>query len=140
MKQEEQVSFGEALADAMIFLVPVAIFIGLFAMRFQYAQEMAKELSHQLSTEQGHIIGTVAEIETWEEENFESKKGNMTVTLEIRDRTRLTFTDGRSKELLGIPKEEVPKDKEVAVTFAAYNVLLEIMDADEYRSREGDGN
>jgi hypothetical protein len=60
----------------------------------------------------------------------------MTLTLDITDRTRITFEDGRSKELLGMPKDSVPKDKDVVVIWAKYDLLLEIVDAEEYKKRE----
>lgn len=140
MRDEERLSPLEALAEAMFFLFILAIPIGMFALKFQQAQTMATELSQELSTEKGHIFGTIEEIETWEEGDYKSKVGGMTLTLQIKDRTRFTFKDGRSKEVLGIPETEVPKDKEVAVTWAAHGVLREVIDAEEYRSREGDGN
>lgn len=140
MDDEERPNFGEAVAEAFLFvMLPIVIIGGTFALKYNYAVEKAEQIRKAITTQQGYVIGTVEKVETWEEENFTHKEGNMTLTLEITDRTRVTFTDGRTKELLGMPKEAIPTDKEVAITWAQYNILLEVMDAHDFRERQKKG-
>lgn len=135
-----EASVGEASADAIGFLLfpllMIAVFVGLFMLRMEQAKEIVKDLKHNLETPAGHLTGRVKTVETWKAEKFVDKQGDMTLTLDITDRTRITFEDGRSKELLGIPKEAVPKDKDIVIIWAKYDILLEVVDAEEYKKRE----
>jgi hypothetical protein len=137
---EKQESAAEAFADAigcLIFpLLMIAVFVGIFMLRVEQVKQIAKDLKHDMTTPAGHLTGRVKTVETWKAENFTEKQGDMTLTLDITDRTRITFEDGRSKELLGMPKDAVPKDKDVVVVWAKYDLLLEIVDAEEYKKRE----
>lgn len=138
MSQKE--SPGEAFADAvgmMLFpLLIITIFGLIFMLRVEQAKELVKDLQHDMTTPSGHLTGRVKTVETWKAEKFVDKQGDMTLTLDITDRTRITFEDGRSKELLGMPKEAVPKDKDVVIIWAKYDLLLEVVDAEEYKKRE----
>lgn len=137
---EQKESPAEAFADAigcLLFpLLMIGIFVGVFMLRMEQAKHIVEDLQHDLTTEQGHLVGRVKTVETWKAERFVEKQGNMTLTLDITDRTRITFEDGRSKEFLGMPKEAVPKDKDVVIIWAKYDVLLEVVDAEEYKKRE----
>jgi hypothetical protein len=137
-RQEE--SPAEAFADAIgmvaKLILTFGVIGGIFYLRVTTLQNAAKEFQEEVGKPIGHLIGRVDKVETWTEDKFTTKEGGLQVTLEITDRTRITFDDGRSKEFLGIPKETVPTDKDVAVVWTKYNILIEIVDAEEYKGRE----
>lgn len=137
-KQQETV--GQKIAEgigcgAMIALVVMG-FIAMCTFQIESAKQIAKDLQNDLTTERGVVFGKVQKVETWKDEKFVHKEGRMTVTLDITDRCRVTFTDGRSKEMIGMPKNPIPTDKEVAVTWAKYDLFLDAVDAEEYRKKK----
>lgn len=140
MDEQQKESPGAAIADAlgclMIPLLMVGIFALFFMLRVEQAKQIAQDYHKDLTTPAGHVIGKVKSVETWQTEKFVHKEGNLTLTLPITDRCKITFVDGRSKEFLGMPKEAVPTDKEVAIVWARFDLLLEVVDAEEFKKRE----
>lgn len=136
---EKQESPLDAVADGlgclMMMLLIVGVFVGMFFLRIEQAKQIAKDLQHDMTTRHGYVIGRVKSVETWKAEKFVHKEGDMTLTLDVTDRCRVTFEDGRTKELLGMPKEPIPTDKDVAITWAKYDLFLEAVDAEEFKKR-----
>jgi len=124
---EETDSIGCLLWLPILFIF---ISLGIF---FLHA-EQAKQITKDMTTPVGHLTGRVKTVETWKADKFTEEQGNL--TSEITDRTRITFEDGRSKEFIGIPKDTVPKDKDVAVVWAKFDFLLEILPVEEYNKRK----
>jgi len=131
-------AFADAIGCLLFPLLMIAIFVGMFMFRVEQVKEVAKDYSEKMTTPKGHMIGRVKSVETWKDEKFVEKQGNVTITLNITDRTRVVFEDGRSKELLGVPKEAIPKDKDVVIIWAEYDLLLEVLDAEEFKKREAE--
>lgn len=113
----------------------VAIVGVVFALRIGIVLNTAEKYQKDMTTSHGHVIGKVKTVESWRIEPVSHKEGSLTITLDYKDRTKITFEDGRSKELLGLPKEPIPTDKEVAVIWAKYDIFLEAVDAEEFRKR-----
>lgn len=135
-QQNNQGSVADGFGTAAFVLAILGIVFLVFLLRVETAKKLAEDYTKDLTTPRGHLIGKVAKVETWKAEPFQHKENGGTLTLEITDRCRITFTDGRSKELVGMPKETVPTDKEVAVVWARFDILLEIVDAEEFKKRE----
>lgn len=135
MAEEQKPNFGEALGAALFAVCIIAIIGCIFMLKIEGAKEMAKEYQKALSTPYGHAIGKVKSVETWKAEKFVHKEGNATLTLDITDRCKVTFEDGRTKEMLGMPKEAIPTGKEIAIVWAKYDLFLEAVDAEEFRKR-----
>jgi hypothetical protein len=137
---EQKESFWDALAAAILamcfLLLMGGIIVGGFFLQLEAAKNTMTQLQKDLSTENGHLTGKVSKVETWKAEKFSEKDGNITITLDITDRCRITFEDGRSKEFLGMPKEPVPTDKLVTVTWAKYDLFLAAVDAAEYKAKK----
>lgn len=138
-EEEKPVPVMEALADGfgclMMIVLMFGVMGGLFFLRLEQAKEMVKTYQKDLTTEAGHVIGRVKTVETWKAEKFVHKDGDATFTLDITDRTKVIFEDGRTKELLGMPKEPIPTDKDVVVVWAKFDLLLEVVPAEEYKKR-----
>lgn len=133
---EEKVSVPEAIAEALGGILFFAVMFGLMIVLPIMGQlESYKELSKDLEEPHSYIIGKVKSVDTRQAEDYTEKQGNMTLTINIKDRTTVTFQDGRSKEFLGVPKEPISTEKEVAIVFNKYNVILEILDAEEYKKK-----
>ncbi len=139
---EERLSPTEAAAEAFLFMLKmflmIGVVVGIFYLRYEALKDAVEDFSDEVGKPVGHLVGRVEKVETWDGGDYVEKDGNMTLTLGIKDRTRITFEDGRSKEFLGIPKEPVPKDKDIVVVWTKYNILLEIVDAEEYKQREAE--
>jgi hypothetical protein len=136
MSGEEKLSVAETIAEALGGLLFFAVLIGLLVVLPIASQlESAKELTKDLAEPHSYLIGKVKSVETRQAEDYTEKQGNMTLTITIKDRTLITFQDGRSKEFLGVPKEPISTEKEVAIVFNKYNVILEIVDAEEYKKK-----
>jgi len=126
----------DAVGCVAIPLLMLGIFFLIITLRLDQAKQMIEGYQKDLSTPVGHVIGKVKTVETWQADAFVHKEGNARLTLHITDRCKITFVDGRSKELLGMPKEAVPTDKEVAIVWARFNLLLEVVDAAEFLRRK----
>jgi hypothetical protein len=140
MSDQQKEPIGAAIVEELgcllIPLVMVVVFVLLTMLRFEQAKQVVQDYQKDLNTPYGHVIGKVKSVETWQAEKFVHKEGNLTLTLPITDRCKITFVDGRTKELLGMPKEAVPTDKEVAIVWARFDLLLEVVDAEEFKKRE----
>lgn len=130
------------ILDAIGCLCGILLFIGLFVgmtmLRFEGAKNALQNEVREATTPQGYLIGRVKSVETWQAEPYVEKDGNMTLTLQITDRCRVLFEDGRSKEFLGMPREPIPTDKDVAITYGKYNVFLEAVPAEEFRKKQAE--
>lgn len=127
--------FVDVLGCCFVILFVVIIFGGVLALRMGMVLDTANNYQKNMTTPYGHVIGKVKTVESWKGEPVIHKEGSLTITLDIKDRTKVTFEDGRSKELLGLPKEPIPTDKEVAIIWAKYDIFLEAVDAEEFRKR-----
>ncbi len=87
----------------------------------------------------GHLIGKVKSCETFEAEDFQvfnDPDGNKIMRrYPTRDRCRITFEDGRSKVLVGMPSEAIPTDRDIAVFWKRNEMILGWEDADEHKKR-----
>lgn len=137
-KSEQQPSIPEALGEAAGCLLPLLIVGLIFLLGFVSLQERAKQIANDFGVVAGELRGKVKEVKTWQldEDPVVEKEGRMTLTLKVRDKTKITFEDGRSKEFFGMPKKPVPTDKEVVITHNKYMMLLEIVEAEEFDKRK----
>ena len=126
----------DGLGFLLMIVLMVGVIGGLFFLRLEQAKEMVKTYQKDLTIEAGYVIGRVKTVETWKAEKFVHKDGDVTFTLDATDRTKVIFEDGRTKELLGMPKEPIPTDKDVAIIWAKFDLLLEVVPAEEYRKRK----
>lgn len=126
----------ESLACAMFPMIIIGFVVCFVLLQIEGAKNIAKQYQKDLTTQHGFVIGRVQKIETWKDEPFKHKDGRMTLTLDITDRCRVTFTDGRTKEMIGMPKEAIPTDKDVAIVWARFDLFLEAVDAEEFKKRQ----
>jgi hypothetical protein len=89
--------------------------------------------------EVGHLIGRVKSCETFESKELQmfsdSDGKNVVRVYPTNDRCRITFEDGRSKVLFGLPAEAVPIDRDVAVFWKRGEELLGWENADDHKRR-----
>ena len=136
MSKPQENNLAEAWDCVLWIVCMVAIFIGVFVLRIESVKNMAKEMQKDLTTQYGYAIGKVKTVETWKADKFIRKEGNMTLTLDITDRCKVVFEDGRSKEMIGMPKTAIPTNKEVAIIWSKYDLFLEAVDAEEFKKRK----
>lgn len=138
MSQNQQTpaqNAAEAFGCAIMAAAIVALIMILFFASIESAQKTATNWFEKSKTPQGYVTGKVANVKTWQEDDFKYKEGNLTLTLPIKDRCEVTFSDGRSKKFVGMPKDTVPTDKEVTFVWAGFDILLEVVDAEEFKKR-----
>jgi hypothetical protein len=122
------------VADVLVGILFVILFFGgVFVLRMSVVLDTASKYQKDMTTPHGYVIGKVKTVESWKGEPVVHKDGNLTIILDERDRTKVTFEDGRSKELLGLPKEPISIGKEVAIVWAKYDIFLEAVDAEDKR-------
>jgi len=122
----------EGFIEFIFLLVFILIIVFAISSAFKWIEDKRK----QFKEEQGHVIGVISSIETTIEEPFIHSEGNIKFTTSVRERTLFKFEDGRVKKVIGVPKEPVPIGEEIAVTWTIYDILREVVDAEEYRSRK----
>ena len=99
---------GSVVSAFFFFCFCLIIFFAVgftFTFKLNQAKELSKTLSKEHTIPYGHLIGRIKSVETWEADDFITDVNGFTITLHIKDRCKIIFEDGRSKELLGIPIE-----------------------------------
>lgn len=115
---------------AFLFVILIMLMI---KSRIDTAQSIVETIKKDTTTEFGHLIGKVKTVENYKAENAVIKEGNATLELYITDRTKITFEDGRTKELLGIPEKAIPTDREIVIIWAKYDIYLKYMEIADYK-------
>lgn len=128
-------SVAEAIGCGIIMAGVAAFFLIVLTSNVEWAKKTGNEWLERSKTPAGYMTGKVTNVKTWQEEDFKHKEGNMTLTLPIRDRCEITFSDGRTRKFVGMPKDTVPTDKEITIIWGGFDILLEVVDAEEFKKR-----
>lgn len=141
MSQQRHNSFFEALADGLGCLLPMLLFLAVIILGcggfIQFTQEEMKKAEAKRET----IEGVVEKVESYiveppveTEEEKEKKKNRTTITIgpgHVRERTKVTFQDGRSKEFFGVFPKPMDKGKYYIITFNGFNRVVEINEKED---------
>ena len=132
MAQEQKESFLAALAESLGCLFIILLFgglmvLGLFSNISRLTRE-AESINKEIERET-IIEGELAKLENYKGDDkiIEDRGGNITFTLKVGpDRTRFHFKDGRTKELIGMPKKPMEVGKYYKIRYnSKYNLLID---------------
>jgi hypothetical protein len=100
--------------------------------------EEKKQIIKESGTITSYAVGKVKNVETWKVDRPQllatAEECGVNYTTTILDRVRITFEDGRVKELIGFPEEEIPKGKTVVITWSKYDFYLGMISEERYNS------
>lgn len=97
-KEQEAPAWLEAIMFLLMLVAMGALFVSCMAFRVEQAKEIIESHKKEVTTEYGHLIGKVKTIENYKGDKPTFKEGEITITFDIYDRTKITFEDGRTKK------------------------------------------
>lgn len=118
---------------ALLLILPLSICLiaGSMVMVVSNVVEKIEELNKT-----DHITGQIEKIECWlvEKDKVIHNGNGFKITTPVQERMKITFTDGRLKEFIGVSREPIPTNTEVVIIFIPkYNVFVKFMTLDEFQ-------
>jgi hypothetical protein len=125
-------AFADGVGCLMIVLLPIAIFIGVPLLIGGMGMQFIMEENKKLQEERNVIEGVVSKVEPLiveppsdPPEDKEKKKGIVIKPAHVRERTKITFSDGRTKEFYGILSKPMLVDKYYIITYNGLNRVVD---------------
>ncbi len=131
MSENKQPFLVRLAESTFVALTPVvglvcgfAIVVGLWKIQDVQKRRMVERFEQKGSSIYGEAVGRVAMIETWSDDPPVVEMDGITWTIFNTERCRITFADGRSKTLVGLPRRSIPKDRDIKILWSQFDIYL----------------